>query len=122
MRMFTVSSGKEELRLVHVEPLDRPRKLATSSPMPSTSSSPASPGPSSRTSPTCAGWARGRTCTSVTGTASARRPWRREHQSLTRRGPAGRLGGLHQLPLGKPALYVQRAGGAPASLVTPARW
>ena len=28
MRLFTVSSGKEELRLVHVAPLDQPRKLA----------------------------------------------------------------------------------------------
>jgi TolB protein len=28
MRVFTVSSGKEELRLVHVEPVDQPRKLA----------------------------------------------------------------------------------------------
>jgi TolB protein len=28
MRLFTVSSGKEDLRLVHVEPVDRPRRLA----------------------------------------------------------------------------------------------
>ncbi len=28
MRLFTVSSGKEDLRLVHVEPVDRPRRMA----------------------------------------------------------------------------------------------
>jgi TolB protein len=28
MRVFSVSSGREELRLVHVEPVDQPRKLA----------------------------------------------------------------------------------------------
>ena len=28
MRLFTVATGKEELRLVHVVPLEQPRKLA----------------------------------------------------------------------------------------------
>jgi TolB protein len=28
MRLFTVASGREDLRLVHVEPVDQPRKLA----------------------------------------------------------------------------------------------
>ena len=74
MRVFTVSSGKEELRLVHVEPLDQPRKLAhffadalykqfTREPGPV----PVAPGLRPP------GWARARTSTSATGTASARR-------------------------------------------------
>jgi TolB protein len=119
MRLFTVASGKEELRLVHVEPQDQPRKLAHFFADALYKQFTREPGPFQ------------------THIAFVRRVGKGKDVYLAdwdgRRASAVAQGNINLLPVvtpdgasvaftsyrsGKPALYLQKPGGQPQPLVT----
>ena len=119
MRLFTVSSGKEELRLVHVESVDQPRRLAhffadalykqfTREPGPFQSHLAFVRRAGKNKDVYLADWDGKRAVAVTQGSINL----------LPVVGPQGDSVAFTSYRSGKPALYQQRAGGIPIPLVT----
>ena len=119
MRLFTVSSGKEELRLVHVEPLDQPRKLAHFFADALYKQFTREPGPFQSHLAFVRRAGKGKDVYLGDWDGKRAVPVAQGSINLLAGGePPRRRGGLHQLPLGQARRSTSSGpGGAPVSLV-----